>query len=93
MSREIKTREIVKDVKVHDVSVNVGDRMKNIGVKTKDTVNENINQTDNISPERYASDKITEAMRTGTETVAIGAEKVVRNRTKKVIEKVKEKRR
>ena len=92
MSRGIKTREIVKDVKVHNASVNVGDRMKNIGVKTKDTVNENINQNDNISPEQYASDKITEAMKTGTETVAISAEKAVSNGTKKVIEKVKEKR-
>lgn len=92
MSRGIKTREIVKDVKVHDVVVNVGDRMKNIGVKTKDTVNDNINQTDNISPEQYASDKITEAMKSGLETVAVGTEKVVRKGTKKAIEKVKEKR-
>ena len=42
MGKSIKTREIVKDVKVHDAAVNVGDRMKNIGVKTKDTINENI---------------------------------------------------
>ena len=44
MGKGIKTREIVKDVKVHDAAVNVGDRMKNIGVKTKDTVSDNINQ-------------------------------------------------
>ena len=61
--------------------------MKNIGVKTKDTVNENINQPDNISPEQYASDKITETMKTGTETVAVGTEKAVRKGTKKAIEK------
>ncbi|MBR3768686.1 MAG: peptidoglycan DD-metalloendopeptidase family protein [Clostridia bacterium] len=92
MGEGINTREIVKDVKVHNAAVNVGDRMKNIGVKTKDTVNENINQADNISPEQYASDKITEAMKSGTETVAVGAEKTVRKGTKKAIEKVKEKR-
>ncbi len=92
MGKGIKTREIVKDVKVHDAAVNVGDRMKNIGVKTKDTVNENINQPDNILPEQYASDKITETMKTGTETVAVGTEKAVRKGTKKAIEKVKEKR-
>lgn len=92
MGKGIKTREIVKDVKVHDTALNVGDRMKNIGVKTKDTVNENINQTDNISPEQYASDKITEAMKTGTETVAVGTDKTVRKGTKKAIEKIKEKR-
>ena len=92
MGKGIKTREIVKDVKVHDAAVNVGDRMKNIGVKTKDTVNENINNSDNVSPEQYASDKITESMKSGTETIAVGAEKAVRKGTKKAIEKVKEKR-
>ena len=75
MGKSIKTREIVKDVKVHDAAVNVGDRMKNIGVKTKDTINDNINHSDNVSPEQYASDKITEVMKSGTETIAVGAEK------------------
>ena len=92
MKDKIKTREVVKDIKIHDTAVNVGDRMKNIGVKTKDTVNDNINQNDNISPEQYASDKITEAMKSGTETIAVGTEKAVRKGTKKAIEKVKEKR-
>ena len=92
MGKSIKTREIVKDVKVHDAAVNVGDRMKNIGVKTKDTINENINRSDNVSPEQYASDKVTEAMKSGTETVVVGTEKAVRKGTRKAIEKVKEKR-
>ena len=92
MGKSIKTREIVKDVKVHDAAVNVGDRMKNIGVKTKDTINENINHSDNVSPEQYASDKVTEAMKSGTETISVGTEKAVRKGTKKAIEKVKEKR-
>ena len=92
MGKSIKTREIVKDVKVHDAAVNFGDRMKNIGVKTKDTFNENINNSDNVSPEQYASDKITEAMKSGIETVAVGTKKAVRRGTKKAIEKVKEKR-
>ncbi len=91
MKDKIKTREVVKDIKVHDSAVNVGDRMKNIGVKTKDTVNENINQTDNVSPEQYATDKVTESMRTGSETVAVGTEKAVRKGTGKAKEKVKEK--
>ena len=69
MKDKIKTREVVKDIKVHDTAVNVGDRMKNVGVKTKDTVNENINQADNVSPEQYATDKVSESMRTGSETV------------------------
>ena len=32
MGKGIKTREVVKDIKVHDSAVNVGDRIKNIGV-------------------------------------------------------------
>lgn len=91
MKDKIKTREVVKDIKVHDSAVNVGGRMKNIGVKTKDTVNENINQSDNISPEQYATDKVTESMRTGSETVAVGTEKAVRKGAGKAKEKVKEK--
>ena len=91
MSKGIKTREVVKEIKVHDTAVNVGDRMKNIGVKTKDTVNENINHSDNVSPEQYAIDKVTESMRTSSETVAVGTEKAVRKGASKVKEKVKEK--
>ncbi len=91
MGKGIKTREVVKDIKVHDTAVNIGDRMKNIGVKTKDTVNENINQADNVSPEQYATDKVTESMRTGSETVAVGTEKAVRKGASKDKDKVKEK--
>ena len=92
MGKGIKTREVVKEIKVHDTAVNVGDRMKNIGVKTKDTVNENINQTDNVSPEQYATDKVSESMRTGSETVAVGTEKAVRKGVSKAKEKIQEKK-
>ena len=91
MKDKIKTREVVKDIKFHDTALNVGDRMKSIGVKTKDTVNDNINRVDNVSPEQYATDKVTESMRTGSESVAIGTEKVVRKGASKAKEKVKEK--
>lgn len=92
MGKGIKTREVVKEIKVHDTALNVGDRMKNIGVKTKDTVNENINQADNVSPEQYATDKVSESMRTGSETVAIGTEKAVRKGVSKAKEKIQEKK-
>ena len=92
MGKGIKTREVVKEIKVHDTAVNVGDRMKNIGVKTKDTVNENINQADNVSPEQYATDKVSESVRTGSETVAVGTEKAVRKGVSKAKEKVQEKK-
>ncbi len=91
MKDKIKTREVVKDIKVHDTAINVGDRMKNIGVKTKDSINENINQSDDVTPEQYATDKVTESMRTGSETVAVGTEKAVRKGAGKAKEKVKEK--
>lgn len=90
MGKGIKTREVVKDIKVHDTAVNVADRMKNIGVKTKDTANENIEQTDNVSPEQYATDKVSEFVRTGGETVVVGTEKAVRKGVSKAKEKVKE---
>lgn len=92
MGKGIKTREVVKEIKVHDTAVNVGDRMKNISVKTKDTVNENINQADNVSPEQYATDKVSESMRTGSETVAVGTEKTVRKSVSKAKEKIQEKK-
>lgn len=92
MKDKIKTRETVKDIRVHDTAVNVGNRMKNIGVKTKDTVNENINQTDNVSPEQYASDKVSKSMRTSSETVAVGTEKAVRKGVSKAKEKIQEKK-
>lgn len=92
MKDKIKTREVVKDNKVHDTAVNVGDRMKNVGVKIKDTVNENINQADNVSPEQYATDKVSESMRTGSETVAVGTEKAVRKGVSKAKEKIQEKK-
>ena len=91
MSKTIKTKEEVKDIKIHDTSVNVGNRMKNIGVKAKDTDNENINQTDNVSPEQYATDKVSKSMRTGSETVAVGTEKAVRKGANKAKEFSKEK--
>ena len=92
MGKGIKTREVVKEIIVHDTAVNVGDRMKNISVKTKDTVNENINQADNVSPEQYATDKVSESMRTGSETVAVGTEKAVRKGVSKAKEKIQEKK-
>lgn len=92
MAKSIKTRETIKDIKVHDTAVSVTDKVKNIGIKTKDTVNENTNQADNVSPEQYATDKVSEAMRTGGERLAVGTEKAVRKGASKVKEKIAEKK-
>lgn len=88
MAKSIKTKETIKDIKLHDTAVSVTDKIKNIGIKTKDTVNENTKQTDNISSEQYATDKVSEAMRTGSERLVVSTEKAVR----KGVSKVKEKR-
>lgn len=91
MGKGIKTREVVQNIKVHDSAVNVGDRVKNIGVKSKEAVSENINPTDASSPEQYASDKISDAVRTGTETATVGTEKAVKKGAEKATQKIKEK--
>ncbi len=87
MRNNVKTREVVKEIKVHDTALNVGDRIKDIGVKTKEKVNENTTQLDYVSPEQYATDKVTEGMRIGAETAATGTKKVAQ----KGVEKIKEK--
>lgn len=92
MGKRIKTREVVQNIKVHDSVVNVGDRVKNIGVKSKEAVSENINQTDAVSPEQYASDKFSDGIRTETETAAVGTEQSVKNGVGKATEKIKEHR-
>lgn len=92
MAKSIKTKEKIKDIKVHDTAVSVTDKVKNIGIKAKDTVNENANQADNVSPEQYATDKVSEAMRTGGERLAVSTEKVAYKGASKAKEKVKEKR-
>ncbi len=84
MKNKIKTTEVVKDIKVHDSAVNVGGRIKDVGVKTKDSVMENINDTNTSSPQQYAADKVTDATRTTTESVVAGGGKV----TKKAVSKI-----
>lgn len=78
MGKGIKTRETKQNIKVHDSAVNVADRVKNIGVKSKEAASESINQTDNVSPEQYASDKISDAIKSGTETAAVGTKKLLK---------------
>ena len=42
MEKKIKTREVINNIKVHNAAFNFGDRMKNIGIKTKEKIYENI---------------------------------------------------
>lgn len=88
--KKIKTREVINDIKVHNAAVNVGDKMKNIGIKTKEKISENIEPNDNTSPEQYAADKVSEKMRAAAEIVAVDSEKVTRKVAGET--KIKEKR-
>lgn len=92
MAKSIKTKETIKDIKVYDTAISVTDKVKNIGIKTKDAVDENTKQTDNVSPEQYATDKVSEAMRTGGERLAVGTEKAVYKGVSKAKEKRAEKK-
>ena len=51
MEKKIKTREVINNIKVHNAAFNFGDGMKNIGIKTKEKISENIEPNDNTSPE------------------------------------------
>ncbi len=92
MAKTIKTKEFTEKIKAHDSAVNVGGRIKDVGVKTKEKVTENTSPNDNVSPEQYASDKVTESIRTGTETAAVGTKKVVKKTAEKAKSKIKEKK-
>lgn len=92
MGKKIKTREVINNIKVHNAAVNVGDKMKNIGIKTKEKISENIEPNDNTSPEQYATDKVSEKMRAAAETVAIDSEKVSRKVAGEAKTRIKEKR-
>lgn len=91
MSKTIKTKEEVKDIKVHASAVNVGGRIKDVRVKTKDSALENVNEPNTSSPEQYATDKVTEATRTATESAVVGGEKATKKVVSKTSNKVKQK--
>lgn len=92
MEKKVKTREVINDIKVHNAAVNVGDKMKNIGIKTKEKISENVEPNDNTSPEQYATDKVSEKMRAAAETVAVDSEKVSRKVVGEAKTRIKEKR-
>lgn len=92
MGKKIKSREVVNDIKVHNAAFNVGDKMKNIGIKTKEKISENIEPNDNTSPEQYATDKVSEKMRAVAEIVAVDSEKVSRKVAGEAETRIKEKR-
>lgn len=92
MGKGIKTREVINDIKVHDAAVNVGDRIKDIGIKTKEKLTENIEPNENVSPEQYAVDKVSERMKSSVKTAVVDSEKIGRRVAGEAKNTVKEKR-
>ena len=79
---DIKTREIVKDVKVIDKAAVAGERMRSAFVRTKDQT-ENLMDDGQASPSEYAEDKIRYAVEDTTREVGHEA----KNAAKKTFEK------
>lgn len=82
---DIKTREIVKDVKVIDKAAVAGERMRSAFVRTKDQA-ENLMDDGQASPSEYAEDKIRYAVEDTTREVSHEA----KNAAKKAVEKGRE---
>ena len=83
MSKGIKTREIIKDIKVLDKAADVSERSKNAFIKSKDSAEET-QQSRHSSPSEYAADTYTDK----TRAAAVGAAHGVKNRLKNPHQKV-----
>ena len=59
MSKDIKTREVIKDVKSLDKALIASEHMKNVGMKTKNQMEETNNKDFN-NPTDYAQTKVSE---------------------------------
>ena len=81
---DIKTREIVKDVKVIDKAAVAGERMRNAFIRTKDQT-QNLMDDGQASPSEYAEDKI----RYAVEDTASEVGREVKRDTKKIVEKTR----
>ena len=82
---KIKTRESVKDIKAIDKAAVVSQRMKNALVRSKDQV-ENLMDDGQVTPSEYAEDKIKYA----AEDVADQVGHDVSSETKRAVNKGKE---
>ena len=97
MAKNAKPREVVRDIKEHAVS-SAKDKASVVGIKTKDRVidkvQENVPQstrnTDNKSPENYATDTVTDTGHDAAEYAADKSGRVIRKGTDKVKEKIRE---
>jgi predicted CoA-binding protein len=87
LSDKIKTREILKDIKVVDKAGNAANRMRNAYIRTKDEA-QNTQQSEYNSPTEYATYSTTQGMgNTVYKTIH-----QVKKQTDNIIDKVKESR-
>lgn len=87
MSDKIKTREIIKDVKILDKTENATNKMKNAYIRTKDEAQQT-QEPENESPSEYATDNATR----GAENVAYKTGYQINKQTGKIIDKGKDAR-
>lgn len=87
MGKEIKTRQIHKDIKVLDKAITGTERIKHAYVRTKESA-EQTRDTGNATPVEYAENKVSNSANAAAHETA----HQVRKQGGKVLERVKEKR-
>ena len=87
MSDKIKTREIIKDIKILDKTGNATNKMKNAYIRTKDEAQQ-MQEPENESPSEYATDNTTRS----SENVVYKTGYQIKKQTGKIIDKVKDAR-
>ena len=99
MAKDVKPKEKVIERKYKGSVGKVADRAKIVSVKAKDAiivakdkVQEETNNTEDCSPEQYATDKITEGMHKTAEDAIIVGDKAVKSGVRKVEEKKADKK-
>lgn len=99
MAKDVKPKEKVIERKYKGSVGKVADRAKIVSVKAKDAiivakdkVRERANNTEDCSPEQYATDKIAEGMHKTAEDAIIVGDKVVKSGVRKVKEKKADKK-
>lgn len=93
MSKDIKTHDVIKDVKSLDKALIAGEHMKNVGMKTKNQMEETNNKDFN-NPTDYAQTKVNEKAKHYTDKTIINTkvqgQKVIRYAKEKHKTKIKE---
>jgi len=87
MPKEIKTRNVIKDIKIFDRAADVSTHMKNSVVKSKEAA-ERTQDTGYNSPSEYASDTISERGKDLAQDTAHGVKDRLKNPHKKAQENI-----